>query len=75
MRLSADYPDKIRACVIEDMDARPRGPEMSSLFDYSSLRAFTPVGRKGVLHLQRISWNDETPSIAFPRFVDNPCNT
>ena len=26
------------------MDARPRGPEMSSLFDYPKLRAFNPVG-------------------------------
>jgi hypothetical protein len=32
-------------CVIEDMDAIPRGPEMSSKFDYPSLRAFDPVGR------------------------------
>jgi hypothetical protein len=45
MRMCADYPDEIRVCVIEDMDAIPRGPEMSSKFDYPSLRAFDPVGR------------------------------
>ena len=26
----------------EDMDARPRGPKMSSKFDYPKLRAFNP---------------------------------
>lgn len=44
MRMAADYPDEICACVVEDMDARPRGSAMSAAFHYPSLRAFDPVG-------------------------------
>jgi len=50
MRMAADYPGEIRACVLEDMDARVRGPdtaydELTSIkLDYLGARAFDPVG-------------------------------
>jgi len=52
MRMAADFPGEIRACILEDMDARARGPHtaydattsMALKLDYPGARAFDPVG-------------------------------
>lgn len=42
MRMAADFPGEIRACVVEDMDTRPR-PALTA-FDYDALESFEPSG-------------------------------
>ena len=44
MRAAADHPELLRHVVIEDMDCRARGSEMSETFDYDAIRAFEPTG-------------------------------
>ena len=44
MRAAADHPELLRHVVIEDMDCRARGSEMSETFDYDAMRAFEPTG-------------------------------
>ena len=44
LRAAADNPEILRHVVVEDMDCRPRGPEMSAKFDYDAIRAFEPSG-------------------------------